>query len=118
MTSLGLSYCNLHDVDLLRITDSLRLNSALNVKALIFRGNSLGDETATALVQVLRVKTAISKIDLWGNSIGNDGAVALSKVLKLNSTIEFINLGNNPIIKRTRASIKRESNNRIIFPTS
>ncbi|KAL0240016.1 hypothetical protein GEMRC1_010124 [Eukaryota sp. GEM-RC1] len=107
LTSLDLCYCRLSDVNFLSIIDSLRLNSALNVRGIYFEGNLFGNCSAKALAELLKENATISKIDLWGNSVGNEGALAFSNVLKLNYTIKSISLENNPINQGTKSEIKK-----------
>ncbi|KAL0239603.1 hypothetical protein GEMRC1_009711 [Eukaryota sp. GEM-RC1] len=73
----------------------LKVNTAIT--SIDLRYNSIGDEGARALAEVLRVNTVVTSIDLVRNAIGDDGARTLAEVLKINTTVTKIDLSKNYI---------------------
>jgi hypothetical protein len=60
------------------------------LEVLVLRNNSIGDEGATALAQVLTCNKTLKKIDLYWNNIGNTGLVALVDVLRPNLPKDYV----------------------------
>jgi Ran GTPase-activating protein (RanGAP) involved in mRNA processing and transport len=59
--------------------------------------NSIGDEGAKALAQVLPSMTGLTKLDLKSNQIGDAGADALANVLSKMNKLSYIDLSFNNI---------------------
>ncbi|KAL0239727.1 hypothetical protein GEMRC1_009835 [Eukaryota sp. GEM-RC1] len=77
------------------LIELLKVNTT--VTNLNLNGNRIGDEGARALAEVLKVNNTITSVDLGGNRIGDEGARALAEVLKVNNTITSVYLGANSI---------------------
>jgi len=66
-------------------------------KSLDLSNNSIGNEGAIDLAEMLKVNKSLTRLDLSNNSIGDDGAIALAKMLKVNTSLEWLILSNNSI---------------------
>ena len=60
------------------------------LEVLVLRNNSIGDEGATALAQVLTCNKTLKKVDLYWNNIGNTGLIALVDVLRPNLPKDYV----------------------------
>ncbi|KAL0248995.1 hypothetical protein GEMRC1_004229 [Eukaryota sp. GEM-RC1] len=77
------------------LIELLKVNSTIT--SINLRINHIRDFGARALAEALKVNVTIRSVDLRFNSIGAEGARALSEALKVNTTITSFNLGNNLI---------------------
>ncbi|KAL0239838.1 hypothetical protein GEMRC1_009946 [Eukaryota sp. GEM-RC1] len=73
----------------------LKVNSTVTSIDLV--QNSLGDDGARALAEALKVNTTVTSVNLMDNSIGDEGARALAEALKVNTTVTSVNLTCNSI---------------------
>ena len=60
------------------------------LEVLVLRNNSIGEEGATAIAQVLTCNKTLKKVDLYWNNIGNKGLVALCDVLRPNLPKDYV----------------------------
>ncbi|KAL0239689.1 hypothetical protein GEMRC1_009797 [Eukaryota sp. GEM-RC1] len=61
-------------------------------------GSDVGDDGARALAEALKVNTTVTNVDLFVCYIGADGARALADALKVNTTVTSLCLGENDIV--------------------
>jgi len=60
------------------------------LEVLNLRNNSIGDEGATALAQVLTCNKTLKKVDLYWNNIGNQGLCAICNNLRPDFPKDFV----------------------------
>ena len=72
---------------------SLGNNSKL--QSMILKGNSIGNEGAVALGQMLHHNDSLKLLDISSCSIGNEGGGAIGMGLAVNTTLEHLNLDKN-----------------------
>ena len=60
------------------------------LEVLVLRNNSIGEEGATAIAQVLTCNKTLKKVDLYWNNIGNRGLVAMIDALRPNLPKDYV----------------------------
>ncbi|KAL0239348.1 hypothetical protein GEMRC1_009456 [Eukaryota sp. GEM-RC1] len=73
----------------------LKVNST--VTNVNLKGNSIEAEGAKSLAEALKVNMAVTSIDLSWNFIGVEGARAVAEILKVNTTVSSFKLSGNSI---------------------
>ena len=67
------------------------------VVTLSLKMQSLGDEDAAAIADILKVNGALTELTLCGHMIGNTGAAFIAEALKVNGTLTALDLSSNKI---------------------
>ncbi|KAL0235569.1 hypothetical protein GEMRC1_002151 [Eukaryota sp. GEM-RC1] len=114
LTIVDFRFCGLCPDHLYKILNTFDLNTGSNLTRINLDSNSLGNEGALVLAEVLKNCSSMVNINLRYNSIGKEGALALANVLEADSSVLIKLEGNNMDIE-TRQLVSSTSHNRIIF---
>ncbi|OQS04796.1 hypothetical protein THRCLA_02997 [Thraustotheca clavata] len=76
---------------LLRFGANVLRDTLINCQVLNLCRNSIGDDGAVSIAQLIRRLPTLTKLDLSSNGIGDRGAIALAEVLQENSTLTTLN---------------------------
>lgn len=88
------------------LSEMLRHNSVL--EELYLHYNSIGDDGAIAFGEALKENKALKRLELGGNGVGEPGAFALIEGLKGNCTLTKLGLfGNDPSIDDDLAEVNQ-----------
>lgn len=131
LTSLDLAGCNIGNAGAVALGRSLEHNTnleslslsynlispvgavpllsqgATRVRMLDLRYNSIGDDGADAIAQILPKNPNLQNLTLRNNFIGPVGAATIAEALETNETVEHLDLSTNAIGKAGAAAISK-----------
>ena len=96
---LSLRQNRLTDLSLVPILQSLAVEGSLLQHLDLANNTLMGPQSALALVEVMKMCSGLTQVNVEGNGLGDDGVIVLCEGLRENTSVTTLRLGSNGIRK-------------------